>query len=577
MKKIVLLAFLSVLLSLTIFEAQFVAPLKATGEPPIEVWTDYTLDRDISFSGDGFIIKANDVVLNLNGHTISGCGMGIGIRFYYVSGVTVKNGVVKQFERGIQLWYSSNCSVFDNNANNNEYGIQIHWGSSSNVLRNNSMTDNSYNFDVRYPRYEFPQDIDVSNTVNEKPIYYLVNQHDLKVPADAGYLAAIDSTNITVEDLILTNNGQGALFDRTTNSTIKNVTTTNNWYGIRLWNSSNCFVSNNNASNNHRGIYLEFSNNNSIVNNCAFLNGEGITLSGASSNYIAGNNVSRRTSEVLIGVGIILYEDSEFNTIVRNNVSDVNYGIDLGGKDCRWNIVSENFVSLCYFASIKIYYGSWNNITENVIVERTGGFTAGIEVDNGQWNQVLRNQISKMGVGIYLLGSPLNSIQGNNISNSGNGIYIQMQSSHNNNITENSLMDNACGIKFDNNASNNIIHHNNFIGNKQHQALCEDNSTNTWNNGTQGNYWSDYTGRDRNGDGIGDMRYMVNENNQDNYPLMSPWGAEEEEEEKVPFWMQWWLWTIVAVVIVALAGAAYFLKKRKPPTPTAPTLPTEVT
>jgi len=47
--------------------------------------------------------------------------------------------------------------------------------------------------------------------------------------------------------------------------------------------------------------------------------------------------------------------------------------------------------------------------------------------------------------------------------------------------------------------------------------------------------------------------------------------------QEVPFWMQWWFWIIVAAVIVALAGAVYFLKKRKPPTPTAPTLPSEGT
>ncbi len=47
---------------------------------------------------------------------------------------------------------------------------------------------------------------------------------------------------------------------------------------------------------------------------------------------------------------------------------------------------------------------------------------------------------------------------------------------------------------------------------------------------------------------------------------------------QVPFWMQWWFWIIVIVVgIVALAGVFFFLKKRKPPTPTAPTPPTEGT
>jgi len=44
----------------------------------------------------------------------------------------------------------------------------------------------------------------------------------------------------------------------------------------------------------------------------------------------------------------------------------------------------------------------------------------------------------------------------------------------------------------------------------------------TWDNGTQGNYGSDYDGVDLDGDGIGDTPYMVPPNNRDNYPFMDP-------------------------------------------------------
>jgi nitrous oxidase accessory protein NosD len=36
------------------------------------------------------------------------------------------------------------------------------------------------------------------------------------------------------------------------------------------------------------------------------------------------------------------------------------------------------------------------------------------------------------------------------------------------------------------------------------------------------NYWSDYNATDNDGDSIGDTPYIINEDNQDNSPLMEP-------------------------------------------------------
>jgi parallel beta-helix repeat protein len=47
-------------------------------------------------------------------------------------------------------------------------------------------------------------------------------------------------------------------------------------------------------------------------------------------------------------------------------------------------------------------------------------------------------------------------------------------------------------------------------------------SMNSWDDGSKGNFWSDYSGSDVYGDCIGDVPYVVYEGNQDNYPLMAP-------------------------------------------------------
>jgi len=44
-----------------------------------------------------------------------------------------------------------------------------------------------------------------------------------------------------------------------------------------------------------------------------------------------------------------------------------------------------------------------------------------------------------------------------------------------------------------------------------------------WDCGSYGNYWSDYTGIDEDGDGIGNTPYQIpGGNNKDRYPLMEP-------------------------------------------------------
>jgi len=70
---------------------------------------------------------------------------------------------------------------------------------------------------------------------------------------------------------------------------------------------------------------------------------------------------------------------------------------------------------------------------------------------------------------------------------------------------------------------NNLIHNDNFIKNT---ISAYDNSThNFWNAGVW-NYYSDYHGSDRNGEGIGDQPYVIPMGNtkfMDSRPLIKPW------------------------------------------------------
>ncbi len=119
---------------------------------------------------------------------------------------------------------------------------------------------------------------------------------------------------------------------------------------------------------------------------------------------------------------------------------------------------------------------------------------------------------------------------------------------------------------FWNNASENLFYLNSFIDNarnvEEYYPGLPEFPINIWDNGTVGNFWSDYYGADNNGDGIGDTPYVIDENNQDNYPLMHYWGSPTQHSEPFPTTL-----LVSTIVIIAIGGVAvlvYFIKIRKP-------------
>lgn len=144
---------------------------------------------------------------------------------------------------------------------------------------------------------------------------------------------------------------------------------------------------------------------------------------------------------------------------------------------------------------------------------------------------ISNNIIKEGGNGIYLITSTDNTITGNTIEeNEDNGIslgYFSNNNQINNNIIQNSETtgikisrsaennfydnsitsnkDNTIGISIDTLSNNNLFYRN--ILSENYGGNAFDGGSNTWYNGNQGNYWSDYDDYDSNGDGIGDTPY----------------------------------------------------------------------
>jgi parallel beta-helix repeat protein len=200
-------------------------------------------------------------------------------------------------------------------------------------------------------------------------------------------------------------------------------------------------------------------------------------------------------------------------------------GIDLSGTSgvTIRNIRVEAFYNGVYLAS-----SDHSMITRTNL---TGNSNAGLELDSSPNNIISGNSLVNNFEGVWLFYfSDSNSISGNNITaNVLDGVYVY--SSSNNDISANLIANNGYGTSI-HYSSGNSFSHNSFVDNTN--QVYSESSTNIWNEDypSGGNYWSDYTSADYKcgpsqdhpgSDGIGDMPYVIDISNQDNYPLMNPW------------------------------------------------------
>lgn len=298
--------------------------------------SDSTIVQAANSNDHVFEVKADYVTIS--GFTVKGATAYRGIYLLHADYCTISNNNVNSNRNGIEFWDSNNNNTLMNNtASNNSYdGILLRM-SSNNTLTNNTRSGNKYNFAICCVGLsDYIQDIDSSNKVNGKPIYYLVNQQNQQIPDDAGFVGLINSTNITVSDLILTNNRDGLLLFCSNDSRIENVTILNCETGISLKSSSNNTVTNNNALNNSRGIYLPNSFDNYISNNNASNNYIGIYLCDYSNNNTLTYNTVNFNRHYGIG-----FSNAISNNIYLNNVNNSKNVRPSGQTNTSWNSTSK--------------------------------------------------------------------------------------------------------------------------------------------------------------------------------------------------------------------------------------------
>ncbi|AKB38645.1 surface layer protein B [Methanosarcina siciliae C2J] len=378
---------------------------------------------------------------------------------------------------GIYLGSSNGSTLKGNKANSNQWGIYL--DSNSNTLQKNKMSCNSRNFGAYTYHYpgEMNNTIDTSNTVDGKPIYYLVGVSDrtLDSDSDAGVVYCINCENITLKDLALENSS----------------------FGIYLYNTQNSLIEGNRISNCEHGIYLGNCALTALRGNAVNSNeGDAFILSSCRNCLVEENNASDNMA------GIWICDTSTDNFLKENIITSNSWCcIDLGDTSCN-NILEGNILSEAY-EGIYLYGACKENILNN-------------------------NTITASSYGLYTEGCCNNTISGNRISGNDIGISLNL------NWTDGTVSDyNTIYNNYLNNTQNAEDYGTNTWNTSKTPAVNIAGGPylggNFWAS-PEGNGFSE-TASDEDGDLIADLPYNITETAYDYLPLIFKEPEEKTETE----------------------------------------------
>ncbi len=371
---------------------------------------NYMLTSDIS---ESVTILRDGITLNGTGHTLHGKSGQIGIFIQGRNGITITNLGIEGFDYGIKLaWrhygdydgrtititdnifrenknaiafsdHLQGSNITDNSFIANTYCVS---GAVGIVFRGNRFIDNEY---CMPPDESSLNEVDSSNTVNNKPVYYWINEQDKTVPSDAGWVVLKNCKNITVQGLNITRFGGEVQLYNTTGSTIRENSLSKS--GISLRQSTGNIIEENRIVNSlHYGVSLKLSSENHIINNQITNNIEGVHIESGENNTISQNlltsnsvvglylsfsyQLSGSSSTTLVsqnaisknGIGIHIYSSNSATIVLNNITGNLDWGMKLENNPKNNAIHHNNFIG--------------NNVTAKLQVCITGFW---MQTDNG--------------------------------------------------------------------------------------------------------------------------------------------------------------------------------------------------
>ena len=358
---------------------------------------------DIGFLG---LIGCEDILVS----NVTVCG----VLLAGTSNSIISSSTIVKCLYGIDLFESFHNTIKDCELINSSLRIVE---SPYNVLRNNSVSNTGMVIIGGYTLDGYYQDIDTSNTVGGKPIYYLVEEEDCVFnESEVGYLALVNCKNIVVENVKVSNNWFGMVL-ACTEGIIRNCETLSNWYGLFVFGDCKLEIH-------------DFKTYDNLFS-CGLLSASNVEFISCDIGGWWGCIFGDSSHDVTIRD--CTFKDSLYNAVILENCWDFNIKNNMFSIDEGINIVLSN------------------NCWKNTVCGNTFKGSTGIMVELGSHNIIRYNKMNNLkSCGIFLYKSNDNIIHHNNIRDIDYEEYavgIDIYSSEGNRIYQNNIYNNLVGLE----------------------------------------------------------------------------------------------------------------------------------